>query len=171
MELPQQMQLPVYVFGAFVAVLTLANPPAAAASESATASITVSAAIESRTSLKVSSQVLQFDVAVPGQPGVATVDFSAGARTRSGGDVVMTVEPLRAVEGNAGPGGAADVETSITFAGTGDGTLAGTLQDANATVAGRWNGSGFRTGRLTFALRASAAGSYTVPVRFVLSTP
>ena len=151
----------------FVALLALAAPPGASAEESAAASIAVSATFESRTSLKVSSQLLQFEVDGSGQ-GLATVDFSAGARTRTGGDVVLTVEPLRALEG---PGGAADVETSVTFSGTGAGTLTGTLQAAGASIAGRWNGSGMRTGRLTFALRAAAVGSYTVPVRFVLSTP
>ena len=144
----------------------LAAPTAAAASDSATSSITITAVFESRTSLKVSSQLLQFDVANPDQPAMASVDFSAGARTRSGGDVVLTVEPLRGIEG---PGGAADVETSVTFSGAGAGMLTGTLQ--GASVAGRWNGSGLRTGRLTFAVRAAAAGTYTVPVRFVLSTP
>jgi hypothetical protein len=38
-------------------------------------------------------------------------------------------------------------------------------------VAGRWIGSGLRTGRLTFALRSAVAGTYSLPVRFVLSAP
>jgi hypothetical protein len=153
---------------AVIIVLAVATPSVSWSAESATASITVTAEFASRTSLKVSSQVLSFQVSDPAQTAVAVVDFSAGARTRSGGDVVLTVEPLRSVEG---PGGAADVDTAVTFSGTGNGTLSGTLQSVNATVAGRWNGSGLRTGQLTFALHASVSGTYTVPVRFVLSTP
>ena len=153
---------------ALLMVLAFAAPSGAIAEESATASITVTAEFASRTSLRVSSQLLRFDVNSPEEPGVAAIDFSAGARTRNGGEVLLTIEPLRAVKG---PGGAADVESSITFAGTGNGLITGTLQQSAAVVAGRWNGSGLRTGRLTFALRAAVSGSYTLPVRFVLSTP
>jgi hypothetical protein len=80
----------------------------------------------------------------------------------------LSVEPLRAIDG---PGGAADVETSLSFQGSGDGTLAGPLSPDTQAVAGRWLGSGLRTGRFVFSLRAAAPGSYTVPIRFVLSTP
>ena len=143
-------------------------PARAAASDTATAVVVVSAQFGSRTSLRVSTQLLQFDVASPGQSATAAVDFSAGARTQSGGEVVLAVEPVRAVEG---PGGAADVESSLSFAGEGDGTSAGTVGSITPTVAGRWSGSGLRPGRLVFSLRAGARGTYTVPVRFVLSTP
>lgn len=151
---------------ALIVVLFVASGQMTA--ESATASIAVTAEFASRTSLKVSSQVLNFDVRSAGETSVATVEFSAGARTRSGGDVLLTVEPLRAMEG---PGGAADVDTSITFSGTGNGTVSGSLQPTSPVVAGRWTGSGLRTGQLTFVLRTTVAGSYMVPVRFVLSTP
>ena len=33
------------------------------------------------------------------------------------------------------------------------------------------NPSGLREGRVVFTLRANASGTYTLPVRFVLSTP
>lgn len=150
-------------------VISLAS--LASASDRATGTVTVLAQFNSRTSLKVSTQLLQFDVAAPGQPATAVVDFSAGARTRSGNDVVLSVEPARGVEG---PGGAADVESSLTFAGEGDATMAGHVGPAGPagpSIAGRWNGSGLRTGRLVFSLRAGASGTYTVPMRFVLSTP
>jgi len=153
-------------------VISLAS--LASASDRATVTVTVSAQFNSRTSLKVSTQLLQFDIAAPGQPATAVVDFSAGARTRSGNDVVLSVEPARGVEG---PGGAADVESSLTFAGEGDATMAGHVGPAGPagpagpSIAGRWTGSGLRTGRLVFSLRAGASGTYTVPMRFVLSTP
>lgn len=143
-------------------------PAPAVASEQAVGVVVVSAQFTSRTSLKVSSHVLQFDVTAPGQAATAAVEFSAGARTQSGGEVVLSVEPVRAIEG---PGGAADVEASLSVGGEGEGLTGGMLASSGPTVAGRWIGSGLRTGRLVFSLRAGASGSYTVPVRFVLSTP
>jgi hypothetical protein len=152
-----------------VAVLVaLGLTPASAAADQATASVVVMAQFSSRTSLKVSARLLQFDVASPSQAASAAVEFSAGARTDSGAEVMLSVEPERAVDG---PGGAADVETSLTFTGEGQGTLAGSIASHGPTIAGRWSGSGIRTGRLIFSLRAATAGSYTLPVRFILSTP
>jgi len=139
-----------------------------AASERATATISANAQVSSRTSLIVSADTLRFDVTDPGTPAVVSVDFVAGARTQADGEVVLTVEPVRAIEG---PGGAADVEASVEFAGEGEGTLAGAIEPAASAVAGRWTGSGRHTGRLRFSLRTGAAGAYTLPVRFVLTAP
>jgi hypothetical protein len=138
------------------------------AAESTTASIVITAQFSSRTSLKVSSQLLHFDVSDPDRAALAVIDFSAAARTRQAGEVVLTVEGIGSLDG---PGGAADVETSLTFSGEGAGVVPGDLHGTAPSVAGRWIGSGLRTGRLTFALRASAAGTYSLPVRFVLSAP
>lgn len=163
------MRLPtVAVPSLIVALAVLLAPRGAAASETATATVTVSANFASRTSLKVSTELLQFEIGAPADEAIAIVEFAAGARTHHGGEVVLTVEPMRATEG---PGGAADVETSLTFAGEGEGTLSRTLRPMTPTLAGRWIGSGRRTGRLKFSLRAHVAGSYRLPVRFVLSTP
>ncbi len=112
--------------------------------------------------------MLRFDVITPGQAATAEVEFSAGARTPSGAEVVLSMEPERAIEG---PGGAADVESSLSFSGEGEGTTAGIVGSGAPTIAGRWSGSGLRSGRLVFSLRAGATGTYTLPVRFVLSTP
>jgi hypothetical protein len=141
---------------------------AAAAEDIASANVTVNVNLATRTSLKVSSRLLQFDVAQPGGIATAAIDFTAGARMPAGSDVVLTVEPLRALEG---PGGAADVESDLTFTGEGQGMLAGSLAAAQSTVVGRWQGSGHREGRVIFKLRANAAGIYSLPVRVVLSTP
>ncbi|OFW07272.1 MAG: hypothetical protein A3H96_17275 [Acidobacteria bacterium RIFCSPLOWO2_02_FULL_67_36] len=149
-----------------VAVLGL--PRTAHASDTANSTVVVTAQFSTRTSLKVSTELLRFDVADPAQAGTAVVDFSAAARTPSGADVVLSVEPLRGIEG---PGGAADVDAALSFSGEGAGTLAGAIDVSRPSVAGRWSGSGMRTGRLVFALHATAAGSYTLPVRFVLSVP
>jgi hypothetical protein len=139
------------------------------AAETAASSVAVSAQFSSRTSLRVSTDLLRFDVADPDRSATAAVEFSAGARTYSGAEVVLSVEPLRAVEG---PGGAADdVPSSVSFSGEGAGTMAGALSSSSPSVAGRWLGSGLRQGRVVFALRAGLSGSYSVPVRFVLSAP
>ena len=150
-------------------VLALAfSASASAAEEHATARVVVNVNLTPRTSLKVSSQMLQFDVTQPGAAATAALDFTASARMSSGSDVVLTVEPLRGVDG---PGGGADVETDLTFTGEGDGVLAGSIATSQSTVVGRWQGSGIRAGRVIFTLRANAAGHYSLPVRFVLSTP
>ena len=146
----------------------LAGPSPVSAADTATTSVIVSVQFSSRTSLRVSTDLLQFDVAAPNQPATAGVDFSAGARTHSGAEVLLSIEQVRGI---AGPGGASEVESSVSFAGEGDGTLHGALVAAGPAVAGRWIGSGRRQGRLVFALQAGASGNYIVPVRFILSAP
>ncbi len=150
---------------AFVSLLSLSAPLAASA-ETASSTVAVSATLSARTSLRVSADLLQFDVTDPSRPAVMAVDFAAAARTRPGGEVMLSVEPMRAV---GGPGGAADVDSALSFTGEGA-AAAGSALDRPA-VAGRWVGSGLREGRLVFALRAGASGSYSVPVRFALSAP
>ena len=147
---------------------TALSAVAAFAEDVARANVHVNVQVAARTSLKVSSELLQFDVTTPGAPATAAIDFSAGARTAAGSDIVLSVEPLHGIDG---PGGAADVETAITVAGQGEGLLSGHVHPVKSTVVGRWNGSGLRTGRLVFTLRAQAAGNYAMPVRFVLSAP
>lgn len=152
----------------FFVVLALAVCARAGAQDVASASVSVNVNLAPRTSLKVSGRVLRFDVGQSGQVATAAVDFAAGARVPSGSGLVLTVEPLHGLEG---PGGAADADATISFAGEGDGLLSGDVATSRATVVGRWQESGLREGRVIFTLRANAAGSYTLPVRFVLSTP
>jgi hypothetical protein len=155
--------------GVWLAFLAnFAGAPEAWAADTTSATVVVTAQFGSRTSLRVSSELLQFDVMSPGQPATVSVDFAAGARTRSGAEVILSVERLRAIEG---PGGAADVESSVRFEGEGAGTLGGDLSVAGPSLAGKWLGSGMRAGRIVFSLRAAASGSYVLPVRFVLSAP
>jgi len=132
------------------------------------ATLTMTAEVHARTALRVSSSLLRFEVEEPGARAVASVDFVAAARTRREGEVVLTIWPERWVEG---PGGAADVEASITFSGDEPGTFGGELAPATRVTAARWIGSGRRTGRLVFTLRAGAQGTYLLPVQFVLTAP
>jgi hypothetical protein len=163
------MHSPAFVFGASVVVLgALAAPRAAGAAETVVTTVVATATVSSRTSLAVSTDLLQFEVTTPEEPAVATVDFVAGARTHGRAQVLLTIEPVRAI---GGPGGAADVDAAMSFAGTGDATLTGLVRARGPAVAARWSGSGRRSGQLVFSLRASAPGNYTLPVRFVLSAP
>src|SRR6266516_4670656 len=98
----------ILIFAGVVAANVLAAASTVSAAETATASAVVSAQFSSRTSLKVSTDLLRFEVAGPGQPATAAVDFAAGARTQAGAEVLLSIEQLHAVEG---PGGASDLES------------------------------------------------------------
>lgn len=137
------------------------------ADQTATHSVQARAQFQSRTSLSVSSSTLHFSHADPQSPTVVTVDFTARARTAGAGEVVLTVEVLRTIEG---PGGSADVEVDLAFTGEGKGTRGGSMSGLPVT-AGRWTGSGVHSGRLSFALRTAIPGDYQVPLRFVLTAP
>lgn len=155
--------LPVFA----IALLSVGSPRVALGAD-AVAFISVSAQIASRTSLNVSTHSLRFDVVNPSESATASIDFTAAARSVAGMDVVLSIEPL----GAFGARGELDEAAStLTFVGEGEGTRGGTLVGGTSSVAARWTGSGHRTGRLVFALRTHARGSYTVPLRFVLSAP
>jgi len=155
-------------FVALVAAATSIAGGSAVAADSATSTVVVSVRFSSRTALKVSADTLQFEVATPGGAATAAIDFSAAARTHTSAEVLLSVEQMRGVPG---PGDASEVESALTFAGEGNGTVDGTLGAAAPAVAARWTGSGLRNGRLVFARQAGAPGRYIVPVRFVLSAP
>ena len=153
---------------AFVTALSALVAVPAAAADNASSTVSVHVTVASRTSLRVSNDLLHFAIDRDRGTATASVDFVAGARLPGGSDLVLSVEPLTAIDG---PGGAADAETEISFEGEGDAVSGGTLAAVGPTMAARWQGSGRRSGRLVFTLHASAAGVYDLPVRFVLSTP
>lgn len=150
-----------------VALSLLAHP---ARADVATATATLLAHVQARTVLRLSAPTLQFLVVDPARgPAEAVVEFEAAARTRTGGDVVLTLEPVGPLDG---PHGAADVDARVTFLGSGEGTLSGTINGRGTSVVARWTGSGKRRGRLVFALAGIAnPGLYVLPVRFVLTAP
>jgi hypothetical protein len=127
--------------------------------ESAVAVVRVSAMIEGRTSLRVSGSTLGFP-SRPDDRGAAVVEFSAGARTRTGGEVVLSVERLDPP----------DSPSAVRFAGNGEGTTNGVLADRPRVVA-RWSGSGMRRGRIAFTRAPEDAGTAAVPLRFSLTAP
>jgi hypothetical protein len=127
--------------------------------------VLVSAAVGATSVLRVSAEHAVFTLLPGQQAATATVDYSAFARTENGAQVVLLIEPLAAAEE---PGGAADVETALSF--QREGALSG-LVPGTPTVAGRWTGSGSRHGRIALTLRAEIPGTYVVPVRLSLVTP
>jgi hypothetical protein len=145
-------------------LMSLLGAGATAGAEVANVSLPVNVTVFSRTSLRVSTDLLRFDVAAPDAQASVIVDFSAAARTARDGELVLSVEAA-----GVNPDGAP--ELPVTFVGQGDGTRSGTLHATRTSVAARWTGSGLRTGSLIFSVRVAAPGQYIVPVRFVLSTP
>jgi hypothetical protein len=123
-----------------------------------TASLTVSAAFAPRASVEPPSRVLRFEVTDASVPVEASIEFAVGARTRTGGHVVLLAEADMLVP-----------EGLLSIAGS-DGTSSTTMAAVTPAVVQRWMGSGLRTGRLVFRLRA-APGRYEVPVRLFVETP
>jgi hypothetical protein len=130
----------------------------ASASDRATASVMVYVDVCSRTSLRVSSDLLRFKVLDDGGSATATVDFNAAARVPPGANLVLTVEPL--------PMGSPFESGGSVALGNGR-----ALTPAQPAVAARWQGSGVHAGRIVFTLRDAEPGAHELPVRFVLSTP
>lgn len=148
----------------FALLMSLLGASGTAGAEVVNVALPVNVTIFSRTSLRVSTDVLRFDVAAPDVPASVVVDFSAGARTARQGELVLSLEAP-----DVNPDGAP--ELPVTFVGQGEGTRSGALHSTGSSVAARWTGSGLRTGSLIFTVRAPTPGQYIVPVRFVLSTP
>jgi hypothetical protein len=134
----------------------------------ASTSVLATATFAPRPTLTISAHVLQFRLEPGSTDADAVVDFTAAMRARPGDDVVLTIQPVTAIQG---PGGAADVDAVVTFTGEGRGLQTGVLDATRAVAAARWSGGGKRSGRLVFTLRASVAGVYAVPVTYLLGTP
>jgi hypothetical protein len=161
-----------------LAVLAVVCATAAAtavlqASDQAIAVTRFQATVRGSTSLRVSDSVLVVNPPAAGFAGpvvAGTIEFRAGARTTSDGEVLLTVEataPLATLTG-----GASDSGTAVAFEGSGDGARSGELRDTGPEAAARWTGSGLRTGRLTFVVRGPIAPQGAIlPVRFVLTAP
>lgn len=146
----------------FLVLLSIGCPPVVEGSE-AVQHLTIRASVAPATTLRVSSQVLVFDVDSDEASAVARLDYTASARTQRDGEVILLVETTRSVEG---PGGAADLDASLTMGGEGI-----PVPSDEHVVAERWIGGGTRSGRIVFTLRGAAAGRYVLPVRVSLSIP
>jgi len=120
----------------------------------ATATLNASAHVSARTAVRVSREVLVFQVIDAAIPAEATVTFTAGARTRSDGEVQLFVRQ--------------ELPTSWTMTAS-DGTLHAVMSNEPAIVS-RWTGGGLRRGEVRFQLQG-VPGTYTIPVRFFVSVP
>jgi len=143
-------------------VLFLGHCTPLAASDSVHASLIVTARFEQRMSLSVSTEVLQFRSDGSHRRAVAVVDFIAAARTRADAEIMLIVEPLTTPE----PG---EDRVQVRLANPASGTGIA-LDPGRPTVVGRWQGSGSRRGSLAFEAQLEEGQTYTLPVRFVLST-
>ncbi len=122
--------------------------------------------VGSHTDLRVSTSELRFEVIDRTNPPEIPVDYSAAARTRQDGEVVLTVESLgvRTSENVPAPG--------LVVAYGGVGLKEGTLAVAGPRVVGTWTGSGVRPGRVIFSLLgATKPGVYLLSLKFNLSAP
>ena len=168
------MAKPTHAIGALTAaaVVCVALSIPTHASEVATTNVRFQSDVSASTSLRVSSSLLR----VAAQPDTAsgavvigTIEYRAAARTRRDGEVVLTVEAQS--DPSALAGGASDGAIAIDFQGVGDGAHGGVLRSDAPQVAGRWVGSGVRTGQLVFTLRGAVGQPGSVPLHFVLSLP
>ena len=129
--------------------------------------VTVRADFSRHTSLHVSTSQLVFRVDRPGGIPRAIVDFTAAARTRRDGEVLLTVEPVGTMQMPEG-----GVAPNLVVAYEGEGGCLGALSGAGPHVVARWAGSGMRPGRVLFALLgAHRPGVYSLSVKFVLTAP
>jgi hypothetical protein len=117
-----------------------------------------------RTSLRVSTSRLRFDVAADGSVTGAAADYRAAARTAAQGRVVLTIQPDGAL---VGPGGSAATGLAVRC---GEAAGAAPLKAGRSQVVGRWTGSGVWQGSVNCRLEgATAPGSYFQPVNFVVA--
>ena len=150
--------------GASLIVIVLLVSPRHALATDTVKHLTIRADLRSATALRVSSQVLVFDVTEEGESAVATVDYVASARAPQDAEVILNVEVLKV----GGPAGAADEGETLTVAEPGGRT---SLLLRGEAIAAHWVGGGTRAGHLVFTLRSAPAGRYVLPVRFLLLAP
>lgn len=150
-------------------LLMIASVERASASESVQRSLLVQAEVLTRTSLKTSADVVQFEVASADRPATASIQFSAGTRTQAGGEVLLIVEQFATPQRIAGTEGGGD-------SGPSEGMEPASVDAIDVSAPGRkiakrWIGSGLRQGTIDFVLHASEPGIYDVSLQFVLSAP
>lgn len=145
-------------------VVALAISPLLNAAD-VTKQVLLTAHVGAASSLRVSAEQVVFTV-LPGQESaIGTIEYLALVRTGRDAEVVLVLESVAGIEF---AGGAADVETEVSFdCGGGPRGLA----PGAPTLAARWVGSGSRSGQIALTLRAPVAGTYVVPLRLQLVAP
>jgi hypothetical protein len=152
-----QARVAVVVF----AIVILTGAPSAG-QQIATQSVSATVSFAPRTALTVSTRTLHFVVTDALTPAASSVEFSAAARTLTDGNVALMADAAGML---ALPSG-----VSLEIVSGPDGIVPGALSPQQPVVAGRWTGSGVRSGRITFQLRAQP-GSYDIPLALFLQIP
>lgn len=130
----------------------------------ATRALVLQVPLTPRTSLRVSTSRLRFDVAADGRVAAAAADYRAAARTAARGHVVLTIQPDGALEASDG------ADTTGLAVSCGGEAGARPLTAGHPQVVGRWTGSGVRQGTVSCRLVGAAAPArYFQPVKFVVS--
>jgi hypothetical protein len=153
-----------------VAGLVVAATPVAAQPQ--TANLTVTAQVNARAVLTLSSATVAFADAdpdtTPSITGSPVLTVTAKSRTSAGNAVTLTVQ----AGGPLTSGTDTIAVSNVSWTATGD-VSAGTLSTSAVTI-GSWTSSGNRQGNMTFALTNSwayATGNYSTTVTFTLSAP
>jgi len=139
-----------------VVVLTGAQ---SAGQEISTRSVSATVSFAPRTALTVSTRMLRFVVTDALTPATVSVEFSAAARTSTDGSVTLMANAADSVGLPSG--------VSLEIVSGSEGVVSGTVSSQQPVMAGRWTGSGVRSGRITFQLRAQP-GSYDIPLTLFL---
>jgi hypothetical protein len=147
------------VFGLVVSVSCLCSSTLGASDQVATATIGARANFETRTSLQVSTRVLEFHVTNPEVAAEATLDYIAGVRVQPGAETILQVQTSL-------PAGGAGIVLTVGTEGVSADSVA--IDGAAPVTAARWDGAGLRTGTLRFSLRG-APGTYRVPINLALN--
>jgi hypothetical protein len=157
---------------AAAAVLFMAAPVFAQATD--TANVTISATVAAKAKLTLGSNTVSFADANPDvTPSITATALSVDvkARTTAAGSVTLTV-----LSGGDLVSGSDNIAISnLTWTVAGSGMVAGTMNKTTAQSLGSWTGSGNRTGMSqTYALANSwsyAVGSYGATVTYTLTAP
>lgn len=156
---------------AAAAVLLFSSQLFAQASD--TASVTISAAVNAKAKLTVSSGTLAFADADPTTTpllSASALTIDVKARTSTSGNVTLTV----LAGGDLTSGTDTIGISNLTWTATGTNFAAGTMSKSTAVSVGSWTGSGTPSGTQTYKLVNSwsyVTGTYSATITYTLSAP
>ena len=128
-----------------------------------TGRLALNTTIAQRSSVRISTSVLQFEVVEGGVAAEAVVSYRVAVRTRPDGGVRLTVEPARTLEAGDGR-----VTAGLAVV-CGADAVAPALAVGTPQPVARWRDSGMREGRLRCRLEGTALpGRYSLPVKFAV---
>jgi hypothetical protein len=146
-----------------------------AAAFNTNAEVSIIAPLASSAQLSITPSSLNFPNADPDTvssiPAIGNpVTVTANAQTTGNKTITLTV----LANGDLVSGSSTIPINNVTWTATGSGFLAGTMSRTTPQTAGRWQGSGNRTGTFSYFLKNSwsyATGNYTQTVTYTLTAP